>query len=202
MNFMALNPLFLDLPIPIKTPRLILRPPHVKDAPVVNEAILESFDRLSKWLDWADHRPTLEETEENLQIMYSRWLSREDLPFCIFDRITGNYIGETGLHKIDWSLPRCEIGYWVRTSYSGKGIAIESTHALLLYALKELNAVRVEIKCDEDNIKSRRIPEALSFVEEGILRRHRRKLQSAALANTVIYARYDADKLPPLDVIW
>lgn len=199
---MSLNPLFLDLPIPIKTPRLILRPPHVKDAAVVNEAILESFDRLTQWLDWADHKPSLEETLEEMEIMHSRWLARQDLPFLILDRFTGTCIGGTGLHRIDWSVPRFEIGYWVRTSYSGQKIALESTHALLLYAFKELSAARVEIRCDEDNIASRRIPQALDFVQEGILKHSRRKLHSPALANTVIYARYDINGLPPLDVIW
>ena len=43
---MSFRPILLDLPTPITTPRLILRPPQIGDGIAVNEAVLESFDVL------------------------------------------------------------------------------------------------------------------------------------------------------------
>ena len=41
---------------------------------------------------------------------------------------------ETGLHTIDWSVPKSEIGYWVRTTSTGRGFATETTNVLIAFA--------------------------------------------------------------------
>lgn len=51
-------------------------------------------------------------------------------------------------------------------------------------------------------IDSRKVAEKLGFTQEALVRNDRIKLHSAALGNTVIYARYDCNRLPTLDVQW
>ena len=88
---------------------------------------------------------------------------REELLFWIWSKSTGAFIGGTGFHIRNWSVPCFEIGYWVRTSFSGQGYITEAVNALIRYAFLELNAKRVEIRCDEDNLRSRKIPKCLGF---------------------------------------
>lgn len=197
-----MNPLLIDIPIPITTPRLLLRPPQPGDGASVNAAIIESFAELNKWLSWADHKPTVEETEMEMRKAAARFILREDLPMLIFDRNTHEFLGGTGLHRMNWQVPKFEIGYWVRTSQAGNGIITESTNALAQYAFRQLKAARVEIKVDETNTASRRIAEKLHFKQEGILINEGLQANSSLLRNTVIYARYDDKGLPTLDVSW
>lgn len=197
-----MEPILLDLPVPITTERLLLRPAQAGDGNQVNEAILESFDDLTKWMAWARSKPTVDETELFARTTQANWILRKELTLFIFDRKSGQFLGGTGFHSINWHVPLFEIGYWIRSSHKNQGITTEATHAQLLYAFKQLKAVRVHIKCDEDNFASRRIPEKLGFVLEGILKNNELKYDNNGLGNTAVYARYDVNGLPQLEVNW
>lgn len=196
-----MNPLLLDLPYPIKTPRLLLRPPHAGDGKHVNEAILESFEQLNLWMPWASHRPSVEETEGFMREAHAKFILRQDLLYLIFDH-DENFLGCIGLSRMDWNIPSFESGYWIRSSRTGQGIITEAANALWLYAFKQLHAARIMITCDEDNTASRRIPEKLGCVYEGTLVKNAFKTDNKTLRNTAVYARYDAQGLSPLGVTW
>ena len=67
-----MRPILYDFPMPISTPRLLLRPPQLGDGIVVNKAILESFETLKKFMPWGREKPSVEDSE-NLQ--EGRWLT-------------------------------------------------------------------------------------------------------------------------------
>lgn len=52
----------------------------------------------------------------------------------------------------------------------GKGIMTKSCKSLIDYLFDELELHRVEIRCAENNIKSRFIPERLGLKPEGLVR--------------------------------
>ncbi len=197
-----MNPILLDLPVPIQTPRLHIRPPQPGDGLLVNQAILESFETLHQWMPWADHKPSIAESETFVRTAQAQWILRQELTLFIFDSSQTTFLGATGFHTINWKLPSFEIGYWIRSSSKGQGIITEATNALIRYAFRQLKAVRVEIKCDEDNTASRRVAEKLSFTCEGILKNSGVKTDNKTIRNTVLYARYAADNLSSLEVSW
>lgn len=198
----TMNPLLFDIPMPITTQRLLLRPPQAGDGAVVNEAILESFETLTQWMPWADHRPSVKETEANMRTFQAKWILRESLMLLIFDKATGKFLGASGYHVGDWNLPSFEIGYWVRSSRAGQGIITESTNALVRFAFDQLKAVRVEIKSEEDNVASRAIAEKLNFTLEAVQKNSKLKTDNKTLCNGVVYARTDAHNLPDIFVSW
>ncbi|MDQ3671673.1 MAG: GNAT family N-acetyltransferase, partial [Actinomycetota bacterium] len=79
-------------------------------------------------------------------------------------------LGGTGLHKRRGA-DALEIGYWIRSSHVGRGLATESSAALTRVAFELCDVDRVEIRVDPANQASLPIPRKLAFVEEGILRR-------------------------------
>ena len=103
------------------------------------------------------------------------------------DKETGEFIGGTGLHRFDWSVPRFEIGYWVRTRYAHKGYITEVVNGLTRLAFETLLAERVEIRMDDRNAASWRVAERAHFQLEGILRNHTRDVQGA-LRDTRVYS--------------
>ncbi len=107
---MIANPILLNLPIPIETSRLTLRPPQTGDGKAYNEAVLESFAELSMWMPWAKLKPTVDEDEEFARRAAAKWILREELGLWIYDKSSGEFIGAIWLHNIDWHLPCFEMG--------------------------------------------------------------------------------------------
>ena len=140
---MVINPLIVDIPQKIYTPCLLLRAPQTGDGVMLNQAITESFSVLSQWMDWATHVPTLEESELYVRTSCNDWIMRKNLPFFIFSTQDNTLAGETGLHHIDWSIPKFETGYWIRSTYQNQGIITEAVTALMYYAFKQLHAQKV-----------------------------------------------------------
>lgn len=71
---------------------------------------------------------------------------------------------------MNWANKSTSIGYWLGERYQGKGIMTKSCKSFIEYAFKELNLNKIEIRCAEQNFRSRAIPERLGFVKEGIIR--------------------------------
>ncbi|MGH3087678.1 MAG: GNAT family N-acetyltransferase, partial [Rubrobacteraceae bacterium] len=88
---------------------------------------------------------------------------------------------------IDWDVPRFEIGYWLRTSFTGKGYMTEAVKGIAAFAFDELGAQRVEIKCDPLNEKSVRVAKRCGFRLEAELRNNERS-PSGELRNTLVYS--------------
>ena len=98
------------------------------------------------------------------------------------------------MHRIDWTVPRFEIGYWCRTSRVGHGYVSEAVAAITRFAFETLHAARVEIRTDVANSRSFRIAERLGFTLEGILRRDSRT-PDGELRDTRVYAMTDIAQL-------
>lgn len=197
-----MNPILIDLPEIIETPRLLLRPPKPGDGAELNAAIRESIAELQPWMPWAREIPSVEDSEANVREAYARWILREDLRISIFDKASGRFAGGTGLHRLKWSIPSMEIGYWVRSSFAGKGIIRESTNALTRFAFAFLRAKRVEIRCNAENQRSLAVMQALGFEFEGRLRNEDTHANGEVPRDTLVYARLNKNGLPDLEVKW
>lgn len=196
----------IDFPMPISTDRLIIRPTKESDGKMLNEAIMESYDDLHQFMEWADHIPSIEESQKYAKEASQNWIDqRNDEPYLqlvILYKNTGDFIGSISFHHYNWSIPSVETGYWIRKKYTGQGFITEATNAITQYAFKQLKVNRIALTCDPDNIKSKNIAERLHFTLEGRLKNHRRKPDTKALGDTLIYAKYDDNNLPPLNVTW
>ena len=116
-----------------------------------------------------------------------------DFVYGVFDRGDGSVAGGTGLH------PRVgaggiEIGYWIRASRIGEGLATELSAALTRVAFEVCGVDRVEIRVEPRNERSSAIPLKLGFVEEARLRRRLPSLDGE-LRDAVVYSLF-ADDFP------
>ena len=179
----------IPCPFQLTTERLVIRSPSEADAPQLMEAIIETLDRLRPWMPWADHVPTLAETQENCRQAEQAFRDGSDHRLHLFLREEpSTFVGGTGLHRIDWSVPKVEIGYWVRASRSGKGYITEAVQEISRFAMESLGANRVEIRMGSTNARSRGVPERLGFPLEGILRNDARHVDGT-LRDTCVYAK-------------
>ena len=195
-----MEPLLIDVPARIETPRLILRCPTSADATAVNAAVRESLAELRPYMPWAQVEPTLAQTESECRRMHARFLLREDLAMLIFERRSdgseGGFIGGTGLHRIDWAQRQFEIGYWCRTSANQQGFVTEAVQALMRLGFEVLEARRLEIRMDDGNDRSRYVAERAGFRLEGVMRGNS-LTPGGELRDTRVYALVQGDSPMP-----
>jgi RimJ/RimL family protein N-acetyltransferase len=160
-----------DPPYRIRTERLLIRCWDPHDAPLLKEAIDSSLDHLRPWANWAHKEPQpVEEKVQLLRGFRGRFDLGQDFTYGIFTPDESEVLGGTGLHTRAGE-DALEIGYWIRVSRIGEGLALEATSALTRVAFAVCGVVRLEIHVEPANEVSSRIPRRLGFVEEGTLRR-------------------------------
>lgn len=94
-------------------------------------------------------------------------------PFIIVLRSSGKIIGSTRLMDIETYDKRLEIGgTWMLPEYWATAINPDCKLALLAFCFETLNAKRVQLKTQHDNIRSRKAIEKIGGVYEGIIRKH------------------------------
>ena len=183
IKYHTLIPLFDEL----RGERVIVRPYRESDAQALQEAVAESRDHLRPWMPFADEHQSVEESRDWIIHQIARWLTREGMNVGMWDAETQRYLGGTGLHIHDWDTGYFEIGYWIRASAQGHGYVTEAVQLLTDYAFHVLNASRVEIRCDEQNVRSAAIPRRLGYVEEGLLR-NEASTPGGELRNTLVFS--------------
>lgn len=95
------------------------------------------------------------------------------LPFAIVEQSTGLAIGSTRIANIDRANRRLEIGWtWVARLWQRTAVNTEAKYLLLRHAFETLGAIRVELKTDALNTRSRAAILRIGAKEEGILRHH------------------------------
>lgn len=94
-------------------------------------------------------------------------------PFATVERSTGRVIGSTRYMNIDVTNRRREIGAtWIAKPWQRTAINTEAKYLMLRHAFETLDCIRVELKTDALNQKSRNAILRIGAKEEGTLRRH------------------------------
>jgi RimJ/RimL family protein N-acetyltransferase len=188
----TIDPLMIELPAELASERLLMRAPRAGDGAALNDAMVESLESLKPWMPWAQKMPTPEESELTCRQIALRFAQRSDLTLFMFERAAdgagGRLVGGTGLHRMDWNVPRFEIGYWCRPSMQGRGLVTEAVQALARFAFDALRARRVEVRMSSANTRSRAVAERCGFTLEGVLRQDSRGVDGQP-RDTVVYAR-------------
>lgn len=198
----AMNPILIDIPLPIETDRLLIRAPGAGDGADVTAAKRETWHDLTRWMHWArGDGPDPADDEAVIRRASADFILRTDLMMLAFDRGSGLPVAFTGLHRIDWHARIFEIGYWVRTSARGKGYATEVANALTRFAFDALNARKVIITHADGNAPSAAVIKRLGYPLE-VVERFGTTLPDGSVVDQHRYARLNTDGLPALNVRW
>ena len=93
-----------------------------------------------------------------------------ELPLCIADAATGELLGATSLHRVEWVHHRAETGYWIAPWARRRGAAAAGLRLVSDWALGPLGLGRVELFAETDNDASQAVAETAGFEREGVLR--------------------------------
>jgi RimJ/RimL family protein N-acetyltransferase len=115
------------------------------------------------------------------------------LPFALIEKSSGRAIGCTRYGNIDRTHHRVEIGWtWVAPAWQRTGVNTETKYLLLRYAFEALGCMRVELKTDSLNEKSRAAILRIGAREEGTFRNHMITV-SGRIRHTVYFSILDSE---------
>jgi N-acetyltransferase len=113
------------------------------------------------------------------------------IPFATTDAATGRVIGSTRYHNVEPLHRRVEIGYtWIGTPWQRTPVNTEAKYLMLRYAFETLGCIRVELRTDSQNQRSRSAILRIGAKEEGTLRRHLRT-DAGRFRDTVYFSILD-----------
>jgi RimJ/RimL family protein N-acetyltransferase len=115
------------------------------------------------------------------------------LPFAMVDRASGQLIGGTRYGNIDLDHHRVEIGWtWLARPWQRTAANTEAKYLLLRHAFETLGCIRVELKTDALNERSRAAIQRIGARQEGILRNHM-ITASGRIRHTVYFSILDSE---------
>jgi N-acetyltransferase len=121
--------------------------------------------------------PTPVRTQEEMAAYIETALDEQargmSLPFAIMEQATGRAIGSTRYGNIDRTHHRVEIGWtWLAREWQRTAMNTEAKYLLLRHAFETLGCLRVELKTDSLNKKSRAAILRIGAQQEGVFRNH------------------------------
>ena len=148
---------------------IAIRRYRAEDAGALYEAARESVDEVFPWLPWCHPEFSEKEAREWAASRDTLFDEGSEYHFVIVDG-SDRYLGGCGLNQINRIHRLANLGYWVRTSAAGRGVATAAVGELARFAFSETDLVRLEIVCGVGNDASQRVAEKAGATREGILR--------------------------------
>jgi RimJ/RimL family protein N-acetyltransferase len=138
-----------------------LRRADLADTDALHDAIVASFAELHPWMPWCTEPVEIAQQREFIERSTASWTSQSTFNWLIVDA-GGNLIGTIGL--MDRIGPGgLEIGYWLRTDATGRGVMTRAAARVTDIALALPGIDRVEIHCDAANVASAAVPRRLGY---------------------------------------
>jgi len=150
---------------------LQLRPWHDDDASALFEAAHESIATVGQWLPWCRADYEMDDARAWISQCRSGWQDGELFAFAAFDARSGALLGGIGLNQYNRLQGSANLGYWIRQSCQGQGLAATAARLVARFGFEQLNLLRVEIVVSPENQPSRRTAEKTGAKFEGIARK-------------------------------
>jgi len=147
-----------------------IEPYELADAEDLVAAVLESVAEVGRWMGWCHPGYSLDEAQD--WIRSQQELTRQGLAyeFAIRDD-AGRYLGGCGVNQVNKANRFANLGYWVRTSAMGRGVAPAAARLVAAEVFRATDLMRLEIVCAVGDVRSQRVAERVGAMREGVLRR-------------------------------
>src|SRR5262250_1822004 len=123
---------------------VLIRRYRLDDAANVVEAVRESVQEIQPWMPWCHPGYSIEDSVEWLNTQVPAFESGTAFEFAIVSS-DGRYLGGCGLNQIDALNQRANLGYWVRSAQTRRGVATAAARALRDWAFDHTSLIRLEI---------------------------------------------------------
>lgn len=155
--------------IHLSTKRLHLFPLDIQHKDAYYSLILANKERLEESFPITLlNTATLSKTTIYLKNLQENWLQDKGGKLGIW--LDTTLVGMVMIKNIDWSIPKCELAYFIGAEFSRNGYATEAIQAVLKYCFEDLNLLKVFIRVIATNTPSLGLAEKCGFIREGFLK--------------------------------
>lgn len=132
------------------------------------EAVRDSLHEIQRWQGWAHAEYSFHDAATWAAECWLDWDARRGFQFVVLER--GRVVGAAGVGEINTTRQDGNLGYWVRTDATGRGVATAAATAVARFAFAHAGLRRLHLWHALGNEGSRRVAEKVGFVREGRLR--------------------------------
>ncbi len=141
-----------------------LRLPEARYAGELCALVQDNLARFREWMPGFPLDYSLEHASELIRKELQKFAARQAVPTTLW--LDHRLAGFLSLRGIDLANRSASIGYFVGSTFEGRGLVTRGCRVLLDYGFGELRLHRVEILCVPSNTRSRAVPERLGFTQE------------------------------------
>ncbi len=175
---------------------VILEGNAVKLAPLESNYLEELWAAAaneSLWLWTANIVKSKEDLQRYVETALDELERKVSLPFVTIEKTSNKIVGSTRFGNIDVKNRRAEIGWtWINPKWQKTFINTEAKLLMLTHAFEIWRCVRVELKTDALNEKSRNAILRIGAKQEGILRRQQ-ITDAGRFRDTVYFSIIDSE---------
>ncbi len=147
-----------------------IRPYRLEDAAALAEAVRESVPELRPWMPWCHPDYSVEDSRPWLELQVAAFERRAEFQFAIVAP-DGRLLGGCGLNQLDPLNRRANLGYWVCSRATRRGVATAAVRLLRAWAFDNTDLIRLEMVIASENAASHRVARKAGATREGTLRR-------------------------------
>jgi N-acetyltransferase len=165
------KPLHIEFPICLDGSVVRLEAIRPEHADLFWQITKNDLDDIFRWIPYSMR--TLEDFERAVAKAHQEQDRGESIVFATMERSSGRTIGSTRFMNIDRVNRRVEIGStWIAPQWQRTAVNTEAKYLMLRHAFEVWKCIRVELKTDALNRRSRNAILRIGAKEEGTLRRH------------------------------
>ncbi|MCK9225237.1 MAG: GNAT family N-acetyltransferase [Candidatus Muirbacterium halophilum] len=176
----------LNFPEKIDCNRICLKKYDINLADKMFEYVEKDRERLSEFLPWVDSTNNVKDEKNFIKMSNNAWDDFFLFDYALFLKSNNDYIGNIGIHSINWECSRAEIGYWILSDFESNGFISEA----LIFIEKVLFGSgfnKIEIRCDSNNQKSSSVPKRNNYKLDGVLREN--AFYKNKFVNTMVFSK-------------
>jgi RimJ/RimL family protein N-acetyltransferase len=165
------SPLNIVTPVTLEGSVVHLEPIRREHTDVFWDVAKDALDDIFQWIPY--RMKTRQDFQRVVEKAFDEQERGESVVFATVERKSGQVIGSTRFMNIDRVNRRVEIGStWIAPAWQRTAVNTEAKYLMLRHAFEEWKCMRVELKTDALNQRSRNAILRIGAKEEGTLRRH------------------------------
>jgi RimJ/RimL family protein N-acetyltransferase len=164
------TPLDIQIPLTLEGSVVRLEPIRREHANLFWDVAKDHLDDIFRWIPYA--MKTREDFEKLVEKAFAEQERGESVVFATVERASGKTIGSTRFMNVDRANKRVEIGStWIAPAWQRTAVNTEAKYLMVRHAFEVWGCIRVELKTDGLNQRSRNAILRIGAKEEGTLRR-------------------------------
>ena len=168
---LAISPLEIVVPVTLEGSVVRLEPIRREHVELFWDIAKNDLEDIFRWI------PYVMKTRADFGTLIDKAFAEqergESVVFATVERGSGRVVGSTRFMNIDRANRRVEIGStWIAPAWQRTAVNTEAKYLMLRHAFEVWGCMRVELKTDALNQKSRNAILRIGANEEGTLRRH------------------------------